>query len=83
MHVKAKVAAGDRILINVDPDWKKGNYRVIVQKRHRGAWTTVSRTKTRGARDTRSLDPRRGTYRILVKRKGFEVYRTNRLRLRR
>ena len=83
MHVAARTASHDRIVLNVDPDWAKGNYRVLVQKKRSGGWKTVARTYTRGARDTRTLDPKAGTYRVVVKRKGFETFRSARLRLRR
>lgn len=84
IRVDTRVVAHDRIVVDVDPDWKRGNYRLIVQKRRRGAWVTIARTTTRGNRDTVTLDPSRaGTYRVVVRRKGFETHRSGRLRVRR
>ena len=79
----ARVRSRDRIWLDVAPDWNGGAYRLIVQKRSGTRWKQVARTRTRGAKDTRVIDLPRGTYRVVVKRKGFTTFRTAPLRLRR
>lgn len=81
--VDARVVAQDRISIDVDPNWKAGSYRVLVQEKRGGRWAAVGRFKTRGRADTLVLDPRRGAYRIVVRRSGFETYRSGRLSVQR
>ncbi len=60
------VSGGDRLRVDVDPDWAFGNYALRVQQRRSGSWRTVHRSHTRGHRDARTIKLRAGTYRVLT-----------------
>lgn len=83
LTVQIRVTARGLIRLDVDPDWRKGSYRVVAQERIRGAWKRTARTRTVGRRDTRGFDPAPGTYRFIVKRKGFDTYVSGPVRVRR
>lgn len=55
-----------RLRVDVDPDWAAGDYSLTVQRRKKGSWRTFKRTRTQGAGDVRTLDLRRGTYRVVI-----------------
>lgn len=57
-----------RLRVDVAPDSATTNYRVLVQRKVRGKWRTVKRTRTRGDADTVVVNLRRGRYRAVVPR---------------
>jgi probable HAF family extracellular repeat protein len=64
-------ATRTRLRVNVDPDKGSGWWTFRVQRqRADGTWRTLPRTYcTRGNRETRTLDLKRGTYRVRVQAK--------------
>lgn len=55
-----------KLLVDVGPDKKSKNYRFEVQKKKRGEWTTVTVSTTKGKKDKRRLNLRKGKYRVIV-----------------
>ncbi len=65
------VDGGNKVYINVNPNKGSGYWTFKVQKRtSTGSWKTLTTTyKTYGKGETRTLDFKRGTYRVEVKAK--------------
>ena len=55
-----------RIKVNVNPDKKKADYRVQIQKQTGNGWRTVTTTKTRGKADTVVINQPAGRYRAVL-----------------
>jgi hypothetical protein len=71
VRVKASTdRAKDKIVVDVDPNKGTGYWSFRVQRMtSMGGWTTVRTYRTRGAAETRTVDVRRGTYRLVVSAK--------------
>jgi len=64
--VKA-VDRGNTLYVNVNPNKGKGYWRFQVQrKKANGAWKSLSTYRTHGKKETRRLDLKKGTYRVVV-----------------
>ncbi|MCH9816132.1 MAG: DUF2202 domain-containing protein [Actinomycetia bacterium] len=62
-----------KIKIDVDPNSPATNYKVKVQKRVDGKWKTKKIRRTKGVKDTRTINVGAGTYRVKVPAQdGFE-----------
>ena len=57
-------AKRSKLRIDVDPDQASNNYELRVVKRVSGRWKIVTRTATKGPRDTRTINLPRGLYRV-------------------
>lgn len=69
-HVKA-VAGGSKVFVDVDPNKGRGFWTFTVDRLNRdGTWSKIGGTKrTVGAKESRVIDLKAGTYRIVVKPK--------------
>jgi hypothetical protein len=64
------VRARTRLSVNVDPNRGRGYWTFTVQsKRTDGSWATLRTYRTKGSRETRTLNLGRGTYRVHVRAK--------------
>ncbi|MEI2714122.1 MAG: hypothetical protein V9G04_12735 [Nocardioides sp.] len=83
LTVRAKaVKKRSRLRVNIGPDSAAVNYRFRVQRRVHGKWNTVKRSRTRGPKDVRTLDLRRGVYRVKVPTQfGFPARKSRTVRL--
>ena len=69
VHVKA-VRGRSRLRVDVDPNKGSKSWTFRVERRRAdGAWASVGRYKTRTRRETRTVNLRRGTYRVVVEPK--------------
>lgn len=67
LHVSASSKGrGSRLGVNVNPNWKSGNYRVKIQRKRHGVWRQYRRLLTRGKRDRRTINVPRGRYRVIA-----------------
>ena len=67
MRVQA-VDGRSALFVNVDPNRGKGSWTFKVQRRQAdGSWKRVDVYRTQGAREIRTLDLPKGTYRVVVK----------------
>jgi hypothetical protein len=68
VRVKASTdRAKDRIIIDVDPNKGAGYWSFRVQRKSpTGTWATLGTYRTQGSAETRTIDVRRGTYRVVV-----------------
>lgn len=55
-----------KLKLNVDPDVAAKSWKVVVQKKTNRGWTKVKTVRTQGKKETKVLDVRRGTYRVVV-----------------
>ncbi len=55
-----------RLKVNVGPDWASGNYSFQLQKLVDGAWSTVGTYLTSGTLDTKTVNPTKGVYRVVL-----------------
>lgn len=60
----AAVSRRSKLRIDVNPNWVAGNYRVVIKKRVRGGWRAVRAVRTKGALDKRTVNLRKGRYRV-------------------
>jgi hypothetical protein len=60
------VRNSSRIKVDLGPDSSLRDYHFRLQRRADGRWRTVRRSATKGSRDVRVLDMRRGRYRVVV-----------------
>jgi hypothetical protein len=62
----------EKLKVDVDPNLKSGNHRVKVQVLHKnGTWKTLRTTyATTGKSVTRTLNLKKGTYRVVVLPRG-------------
>lgn len=65
VSIKA-MAKGSRLRVDVDPNWRSGNYGIVVQRKRGTTWKDFRPTRTRGVRDRRTLRVPKGKYRVLV-----------------
>lgn len=73
-----------RLKININPNQRFLNYKVKIQKKSHRRWKTVRRTRTKGLRDIRVVNLRKGKYRVKVPRQfGFSTTYSSAVRLRR
>lgn len=85
-RVTARPRSGRSVLhVNVDPNRVKGHWTVEVQRRRAdGTWRALRTYRTRGTSQTRTIDLRRGTYRVWVRANhGYEAAISAEVRLRR
>lgn len=72
-HAQVKVRAassGSKLRVNVNPNQGARYWRFTVQReRADGTWVAKKTYRTRGASETRTIDLRRGTYRVWVRPK--------------
>lgn len=65
-----RVSSASKLYVNVNPNQGPRYWRFTVQRqRADGTWARQGTYRTRGASETRTLDLRRGTYRVRVKPK--------------
>ena len=68
--VVKSVRKQSRLFVDVDPDQGSRYWSFIVQRRTKaGKWVKVGTYRTRGSHETRTINLRRGTYRVMVKPK--------------
>jgi hypothetical protein len=73
-----------RLRVNVGPDSATHNYRFVVQRKVNGKWKRVKKSRTKGSRDRKVLNLRRGVYRVKVPAQhGLKGKRSKRVKLRR
>ncbi|MEI2714116.1 MAG: hypothetical protein V9G04_12705 [Nocardioides sp.] len=71
-----------RLRVDLGPDSSALNYRFVVQRKVNGKWRKVKKARTKGPRDRRVLDLKRGVYRVKVPSQfGLGGTRTRRVRL--
>lgn len=82
--VKA-VSGGNKLKVNVNPDKGRGYWTFQVQRRTGTTWTTLAkRYRTTGSKETKTLNLKKGTYRVVVAPKyGLEAGISNEATLRR
>jgi len=66
--LRARAKSGDsKMYVNVDPNKGKGYWQFVVQKVSGDQWRALSKVyKTKASAERRTLNLRRGTYRVLV-----------------
>ena len=61
---------GNKLYVNVNPNKGKGYWKFQVQrKKTDGTWKSLSTYRTKGKKETRTLDLKKGTYRVVVRPK--------------
>jgi hypothetical protein len=62
------VGRAGKLFVNVNPDNGSGYWKFKVQYlKKNGSWATYKKTyRTKGAKETRTINFRKGTYRVLV-----------------
>jgi len=84
--VRAKaVRKKSRLYVNVNPNKGKRHWSFVVQKKRKGVWRTRSMVyRTEGSKETRTLNLRRGKYRVVVLPKfGYAAATSDPVRLKR
>ncbi len=71
MAVRAKAIRGrSRLHVNVNPNKGKGYWQFQVQRQQSdGTWTPLKTYRTKGSKETRTINLKRGTYRVVVRAK--------------
>ncbi len=66
--VKVKATSGrSKLFVDVNPNKGSGHWRFQVQsKRSNGSWKALKSYRTKGSAETRTLNLKRGTYRVVV-----------------
>lgn len=71
------VSNRSKVKVNVNPNRKKANYKVVVKRRQAGAWTKVRTVRTKGVKDIVTVNVTAGTYRMhLPAQRGQQAYRS-------
>ncbi len=85
LHVSLKsVGNGSKLRADVNPNWRSGSYRIIVQRKRGKIWRDIRVTRTRGVLDRRTIGVPRGKYRVLVPaQRSREAGRSRPVRVRR
>ena len=61
---------GNKLYVNVNPNKGKGYWKFQVQrKKSNGTWKSLSTYRTKGKKETRTLDLKKGTYQVVVRPK--------------
>ena len=69
MKVKA-VKKKSKLKVDVNPNKGSGYWKFQVQKqRSDGSWKALKTYKTKGSKETRTINLKKGTYRVVVKPK--------------
>jgi hypothetical protein len=69
VRVKA-VAGGSKLFVDVDPNKGRGYWRFQVQQQRKsGSWKALKTYTTKGTKETRTINLKRGTYRVVVRAK--------------
>ena len=63
------VSHARKLAVDVDPDKGRGFWTFTVQKRTKGAWSSIGSYRTHGQRETRVINLPKGSYRVVVSAK--------------
>ena len=68
MSAKVRAKRGkSRLYVNVNPNKGKRHWSFVVQKKRKGIWRTRSTVyRTEGSKETRTLNFKKGKYRVVV-----------------
>ena len=76
------VSGASKLKVNVNPDRKSANYKVVVKRKKGSGWKSVKTTRTKGTKDVVTVNLKAGTYRVhLPAQHGQQNYRSAKVKL--